>query len=382
MSGTFDFQLSPYVYPFVKNNNVLLLNTKDMNAMIFNEEEHVATFMRELLKPSSFGVVRLDTTTEQYKNCKTFIDKVCEMGNGSFQKVRQRSKISPLLNPYLLKIRTPAPGAERGENITLVLNHDCPHNCSQCDEYARQFTSCSKRNSNAVMDPDFVKSLFRNLSNPESCTLDVCGGDLSLHPHLDRMIELFSSFSGLCRYHIHCRQYRSSASKLPENAGKVIIVDFPVMDTLCFEHPEKYTYNFVISQKEDLTLCRDYVESYNIPNFYISIMDASRSNGFMKKSIFLLQDELECSLGTFPFKDKVRIINSHYFYKTFILPNGDVYESSVGGPIANLYEETPSNVMDFVRSLHIQSWEKARNANENFNVCTDCLFYDMCPGLW
>ena len=49
MSGVFDFQLSPYVYPFVKNNNVLLLNTKDMNAMIFNEEEHIAAFMRELL---------------------------------------------------------------------------------------------------------------------------------------------------------------------------------------------------------------------------------------------------------------------------------------------------------------------------------------------
>ena len=76
MSGVFDFQLSPYVYPFVKNNNVLLLNTKDMNAMIFNEEEHVAAFMRELLSPSSFGVIRVDTSTEQYKHCKHFIDKV------------------------------------------------------------------------------------------------------------------------------------------------------------------------------------------------------------------------------------------------------------------------------------------------------------------
>ncbi|MFA5426073.1 MAG: hypothetical protein WC255_05570 [Bacteroidales bacterium] len=382
MSGVFDFQLSPYVYPFVKNNNVLLLNTKDMNAMIFNEEEHVAAFMRELLSPSSFGVLRVDTSTEQYKHCKHFIDKVCKLGNGLFTEVRAGSGIVPVLNPYLLKIRTPAPGAERGTNITLVLNHECFHNCSHCTDYARQFTSCTKRNSHAVMNPELVRSLLNYYNSSDHFSIDICGGDLALHPRLDEIVDILSPVEGICRYHIHYRQFKNNINRLPEQAGKIIIVDFPVADSSCFENPQKYTYNFVVSKKEDLTLCRDYVMTHSIPNFYISIMDAGRSNGFMKESIFLLQDGLECSLGSFSFKDKVRIINSHYFHKTFIMPNGDVYSSAKGGPVANLYHDAYLHVKEFVQNMHTQSWEAARNREGNSNVCTDCLFYEMCPGWW
>ena len=67
---TFRFHLNPYVYPVVKNDNVLLLNTKNMNAVIFNQKEQCARVMEKLLEPASFGVLEFSSDSDQYSYCK------------------------------------------------------------------------------------------------------------------------------------------------------------------------------------------------------------------------------------------------------------------------------------------------------------------------
>ena len=73
--ATYWFSLKPYVYPVVKDTNVLLLNTRDMNAIISNNDPTVAGLIRELLVPAAFGVVKFQKNRKPTGKKKRLLKK-------------------------------------------------------------------------------------------------------------------------------------------------------------------------------------------------------------------------------------------------------------------------------------------------------------------
>ena len=376
---TFWFNLYPFVYPVVKNDNVLLLNTKNMNAVIFNQKEQCARLMERLLEPASFGVLEFSSDSYKYSYCKDYIDKICDLNMGVLTRVRRGMKRPAVLTPYLVRMHSTTKDDLRkpGSNITLVINEDCPQDCSLCSKYFTQFKCCTRTEGGAVMDPQLIMDLLQDVSGTQSFVINICGGDITLHPRFPEIVTTLSESSIRCRYHLHYKNCINGIEKMVKPRDTVVIIDFPIDKQVSFSPLEDYTYNFIITSPEDLESCRKYVQDNEIINFYISIANTGPHTDFLKEHVFLLQDDLACGCGLLSFNERVRIVNNHYFYRTFILPNGDVYGSFDAPAVANMYRNPISYVKDTINLFHTELWNKTWDSS----VCSNCLFKYICPLL-
>ena len=376
---TFWFNLYPFVYPVVKNDNVLLLNTKNMNDVIFNQKEQCARLMERLLEPASFGVLEFSSDSAKYSYCREYIEKICDLNMGVLTQALPGMKRPAVLTPYHVRIHSTTKDDLRkpGSNITLVINDDCSQDCSLCSKYFLQFKCCTRTGGGSVMDPQLVRDLLQDVWGTKSFVINVCGGDLTLHPRLQEIIAALSESSIRCRYHIHYKNCINGIKKMVMPRDTVVIVDFPIDKHFSFSPREDYTYNFIITNPEDLETCRQYVQDNKIDNFYISIADTGLHTDFLKEHVFLLQDNLACGCGLLSFSERLRIVNNHYFYRTFILPNGDVYGSSDTPAVANMYRNPVSYVKDTINQYHSELWNKTWDSS----VCSKCLFQHICPLL-
>ena len=369
---TFWFYLNPFVYPVVKNDNVLLLNTRNMNASIFNQKEQCARLMEKLLEPASFGVLEFSSDSDQYSYCKDYIDKICELNMGVLTKAQPGMKRPAILTPYLVRMHSttkydlPKPGS----NITLVINDDCSQDCSLCSKYFTQFKCCTSTDGGSVMDPQLVKDLLQNVSGTESFVINVCGGNITLHPRLQEIIATLSESSINCRYHIYYKNCFNGLINMIKPRETVVIMDFPIDKQADFIPCKDYTYNFIVTSPDDLETCRQYVLDNKIGNFYISIADNGLHTAFLKDHVFILQDHLACGCGLLSFNERIRIVNNHFFYRTFILPNGDVYVSFDTQAVANMYRNPISYVKETINLFHTEQWNKTWDNS----VCSNCLF--------
>lgn len=375
----FWFNLHPFVFPVVKNNNVLLLNTKNMNASIFNQKEPCARLIERLLEPASFGVLEFTSDSDEYSAYKDYIDKICDLDMGVLTRAQPHMKRPAVLTPYLVRMHSttrydlPKPGS----NITLVINDDCSQNCSLCSEYFTQFKCCTRSDGETVMDPQLVKDLFHDISGAESFVINVCGGNITLHPQLQEIITTLSESSINCRYHIHYKNCLTGLIKMIKPQETVVIIDFPVNNQADFIPLKDYTYNFIVKSPDDLETCRQYVQDNKIDNFYISIVDDGLHTAFLKEHVFILQDHLACGCSFLSFNERLKIVNNHYYYRTFILPNGDVFGSFETPAVANMYRNPISFVKDTINLFHKEQWDKSW---DNI-VCSNCLFKYICPLL-
>ena len=157
----------------------------------------------------------------------------------------------------------------------------------------------------------------------------------------------------------------------------VVIMDFPIDKQADFIPCKDYTYNFIVTSPDDLETCRQYVLDNKIGNFYISIADNGLHTAFLKDHVFILQDHLACGCGLLSFNERIRIVNNHFFYRTFILPNGDVYVSFDTQAVANMYRNPISYVKETINLFHTEQWNKTWDNS----VCSNCLFKYICPLL-
>ncbi|HRW95239.1 MAG TPA: hypothetical protein P5167_05265 [Bacteroidales bacterium] len=376
---TYWFSLKPYVYPVVKDANVLLLNTMDMNAIISNSNPVIARLMRELLVPSAFGVVEISEESEYFNKEKAFIDKVCDHQMGTMTRTEKGMERPVVLTPYHFRMHSVTKGEIRksGNNITLFIDNECSRDCTLCPVYFRQFKCCHKQGNTTFMDTRLIRDILEDVSQYDSFIINVCGGDISLHPDIEDIVTMLNDSPVKTRYHIYYKNWDSETKKMLDPKDTVVIVDFPLDRKMHIDPREGYSFNFVIKNREELEACHQLVLELSVESFYISVVDTGDHTGFLKENVFLLQDGLACGAASIPYKERIRIVNNHYFYRTFVLPDGDVCGSSDNISVANLYRNPMNFVKDSINNYHASLWDKSRDNG----ICSHCIFHYICPLL-
>ncbi|MFA6652570.1 MAG: hypothetical protein WCS46_07840 [Bacteroidales bacterium] len=376
---TYWFSLKPYVYPVVKDANVLLLNTRDMNAIISNSDPVVARLINELLVPAAFGVVELSEESENYIKGKAFIEKVCDHKMGTMMRADKGMERPVVLTPYHFRMHSVTKGEIRksGNNITLFIDNECSRDCTLCPVYFRQFKCCHKQGDTSFMDTRLVRDILEDVSKYDSFIINVCGGDITLHPDIEDIVTMLNTSPVKSRYHIYYKNCDSDTGKILDPKDTVVIVDFPMDRKMHIDPRDGYTFNFVIKNREELDECHQLVKKLSIESFYISVVDTGDDKGFFKENVFLLQDELACGAAAIPYEERIRIVNNHYFYRTFILPNGDVCGSPDDAPVANMYRNPITYVKESINDYHASLWDKSRDKG----ICSNCIFHYICPLL-
>lgn len=376
---TYWFSLKPYVYPVVKDANVLLLNTRDMNAIISNSDPIVARLISELIVPAAFGVVVLSEDSENYQKEKAFIDKVCDHQMGTMTRADKGMERPVVLTPYHFRMHSVTKGEIRksGNNITLFIDNECSRDCTLCPVYFRQFKCCHKQGDVSFMDTRLIRDVLEDASKYDSFIINVCGGDITLHPDIEGIVSMLSASPVKSRYHIYYKNCDSDIKKMMDPKDTVVIVDFPMDRKMHIDPRDGYTFNFVIKNGEELDACYQLVKKLSVESFYISVVDTGDDQGFLKENVFLLQDGLACGAAAIPYEERIRIVNNHYFYRTFMLPNGDVCGSPEDVPVANMYRNPMTFVKDSINNFHASLWDKSRDNG----ICFNCIFHYICPLL-
>ncbi|MFA5301809.1 MAG: hypothetical protein WC395_03895 [Bacteroidales bacterium] len=376
---TYWFSLKPYVYPVVKDTNVLLLNTRDMNAIISNSDPIVARLISELIVPAAFGVVVLSEDSENYQKEKAFIDKVCDHQMGTMTRADKGMERPVVLTPYHFRMHSVTKGEIRksGNNITLFIDNECSRDCTLCPVYFRQFKCCHKQGDVSFMDTRLIRDVLEDASKYDSFIINVCGGDITLHPDIEGIVSMLSASPVKSRYHIYYKNCDSDIKKMLDSKDTVVIVDFPLDRKMHIDPRDGYTFNFVIKNGEELDACYQLVKKLSVESFYISVVDTGDDQGFLKENVFLLQDGLACGAAAIPYEERIRIVNNHYFYRTFMLPNGDVCGSPEDVPVANMYRNPMTFVKDSINNFHASLWDKSRDNG----ICFNCIFHYICPLL-
>ncbi|MFA5769859.1 MAG: hypothetical protein WC871_10015 [Bacteroidales bacterium] len=376
---TYWFSLKPYVYPVVKDTNVLLLNTRDMNAIISNSDPIVARLISELIVPAAFGVVVLSEDSENYQKEKAFIDKVCDHQMGTMTRADKGMERPVVLTPYHFRMHSVTKGEIRksGNNITLFIDNECSRDCTLCPVYFRQFKCCHKQGDVSFMDTRLIRDVLEDASKYDSFIINVCGGDITLHPDIEGIVSMLSASPVKSRYHIYYKNCDSDIKKMMDPKDTVVIVDFPLDRKMHIDPRDGYTFNFVIKNGEELDACHQLVKKLSVESFYISVVDTGDDQGFLKENVFLLQDGLACGAAAIPYEERIRIVNNHYFYRTFMLPNGDVCGSPEDVPVANMYRNPMTFVKDSINNFHASLWDKSRDNG----ICFNCIFHYICPLL-
>jgi len=376
---TYWFSLKPYVYPVVKDTNVLLLNTRDMNAIISNSDPIVARLISELIVPAAFGVVVLSEDSGNYQKEKAFIDKVCDHHMGTMTRADKGMERPVVLTPYHFRMHSVTKGEVRksGNNITLFIDNECSRDCTLCPVYFRQFKCCHKQGDVSFMDTRLIRDVLEDASKYDSFIINVCGGDITLHPDIEGIVSMLSASPVKFRYHIYYKNCDSDIKKMLDSKDTVVIVDFPLDRKMHIDPRDGYTFNFVIKNGEELDACYQLVKKLSVESFYISVVDTGDDQGFLKENVFLLQDGLACGAAAIPYEERIRIVNNHYFYRTFMLPNGDVCGSPEDVPVANMYRNPMTFVKDSINNFHASLWDKSRDNG----ICFNCIFHYICPLL-
>ena len=227
------------------------------------------------------------------------------------------------------------------------------------------------------MDTRLIRDILEDVSKYDSFIINVCGGDITLHPDIEDIVTMLNASPVKTRYHIYYKNCNNDTKKILDPKDTVVIVDFPLDRKMHIDPRDGYTFNFVIKNGEELDACHQLVKKLSVESFYISVVDTGDDQGFLKENVFLLQDGLACGAAAIPYEERIRIVNNHYFYRTFMLPNGDVCGSPEDVPVANMYRNPMTFVKDSINDYHASLWDKSRDNG----ICFNCIFHYICPLL-
>lgn len=371
---TFWFYLKPFIYPVVKGEKTLLLNTMDKYAVI-EQDGVVASLLQKWMDRSSFGVVEVSSDSEEYLRCSQFFSKMEYHAMGGLADKAHVSHKPLQITPFQYKMLSPATGTglHSSNEVTLYINSSCTRNCTWCDSYCDQLRCCTKRSdSGAVMDLDLIRNFIRNTD--KSVTLNVCGGNITMHPQFDTVVELLR-LSGLhCVYHLHYRNFNADVEK-KIGAPIVVSIDFPLGEELYLPHRENITYQYIITSKDDLEQCEACVRKHAPEHFFLAAFHTGTNQDFFENYVFLQQKNMLCGAGELHSMVRNKILNRIYFSQTLIFPNGDVRIATDGDVLGNLYTHPYKNIREKVIHHHnVQLVE-----TQNGETCRDCLFAGICP---
>ena len=131
------------------------------------------------------------------------------------------------------------------------------------------------------MDVQMVRDIVQYVSADGPFVINVCGGDIAMHPALGEIVEVLSAGAVKSNYHIYYKNCTGGFQSNVPSSNTVFTADFTICETKHLEPLERYTFNFILTNKEDLQSYRDFVTGHNIYQFYVSAVDTGMHGDFL-----------------------------------------------------------------------------------------------------
>jgi pseudo-rSAM protein len=384
------FYLYPSVY-FAKaaNDKLLLYNTKT-GQYIECKSLICCQLIDEIHIPENLGVLELTAKYLCNKEVIDFIENIVEQDFGKiveqYPDMPKPINLLPILNLQddIDRLRKDEEH-DIGEKslrylneLNIYLNGQCDLNCPHCSLYYKQIKSCSKENKNELIQPFEIKKILDILEYAPLKKVNFLGGNIFLYPYLEELIELTKSYDFDFHYWIHITNL--FGTQLDFNQNREILIYFPIdiasVTKYIEEHKAdmKINYHFLIENEVQYNDAELIIKTTGINNYQIRPIYTGANISFFEANTYLGKEDIFATIISQRILFCNQKLNSNYFGKLFILPDGTV-KANMNAPIlGNIHIDFLLKIIGKELSDNT-AWRVTRNSKP----CDACAYQYLCP---
>lgn len=387
---TYWFGILPHVFYVKKGAQILLYNTQN-GSYIVSSDADVIALTEEMHLKNNLGIIALTQSQLQHSIIAKFVQESKEKNICMFQEQDPDKpkpvQLMPILNLQrdvdklkLDKSRSVGEGImDYLTDVTVILNDDCRHSCPGCESYDKQFFHCSKTTNGQQLAADTVIRFLEDIRYTPLRRLAFTGGDILSYRQWDKLNDYFIENEIRPYIGIHYQNIIGDKVNMLKDYPIELFVTFPVNEQLfsdSFRSLNDFTVNYLFSvaSEDDCNMAEKLIQEYNITHYEYRAFYNGKNLDFFENQVFLTQDDITSE----PIAQRTvfahQKLNTHFFGKIILLPNGDVKANTNGSVLGNICNEYISKILEKELS-GTNFWRKIRDQKP----CVDCLFQFLCP---
>lgn len=381
----------PHVYCCIKDKQVLLYNTQNGES-IETFDHTVISLLQSLHEENNLGAIYCKGEKLVKASYQEFLNEFCQKKMGNIIDVLQFPEkpiqLMPILNlqcdvEKLQKIEKRNIGENVLENLlelNLYLHAACSQNCQHCNEFYRQSLCCQtglNDNSN-ILDISTLKNILLQIKSGMVGKLNLLGGNVFDYPYYNELTSLLSGYNG----HVHIWSHYSNFNNNKAIFGNYnydVVVTYPLdMNSLKLSlivlRDMQTRFHFYITDVADYEITIQLIEKHNISNYLIHPVYIKTNQDFFENYVYINREEVLQAGITFNRIFTHQKMNTNFFGKLFVFPNGNVYANINSRAIGNIHKDM---ILDIVNNeMRINTaWRKIRDTAP----CLNCLYQFICP---
>jgi pseudo-rSAM protein len=381
----------PHVYCCIKDKQVLLYNTQDGESIEAFDYD-VISLLQSLHKKNNMGAIYCEGEKLTKAPYQEFLKEFCQKKMGNIVDVLQLPEkpiqLMPVLNlqcdvEKLQKIEKRNNGENVLENLlelNLYLHTICKQDCDHCNEYFRQSLCCQTDadNNSKILDIPTLKNILSQIKSGVAGKLNLLGGNVFDYPYYNELAPLLSEYNG----HVHIWSHYSNINNnksIFTNYNYDVVVTFPLSLNLWKLSLKvlkeiQTRFHFYITDVAEYEQTNQLIEECCISDYLIHPVYIKTNQDFFENYVYTNREEVLQTRITFNRIFTHQKMNTNFFGKLFIFPNGDVYANINSYAIGNIHKDTVLEIVNNEMKINT-AWRKIRDTAP----CLNCLYQFICP---
>jgi len=391
------FYLESYVYSKNSNNTLLIYNTLSKKSIKFNNP-NILKFYMELIKQQ--GIIEIQDNELEQEDIKEFVQKIRNTFCGDLIVIdsNQTKPLSLRNHPIIMKDfrkKVKENSLDFSKNvleylyeISIHINSECDvSNCDICNYAIKQVDYCFKHEGNTQLDFSNVEYILDSVDNlPNFRKIKILGGNIFKYDKINSVIAKSKGLKTNVEFYINLHQL--DFSQLEKFNSKNITVkvlvqggssyDYLIKNIAAFNKQNcNLSFNILIDNESQIDVLNKFEHLLSHLNYNVIPIYSGNNKLFFEKNVYLTEDdilELKPELKTIHTN---QILNSNFFGKLFITPNGNVYENLNGNCIGQINSSNLAEIV-YYNILNGKYWFKKRSSSHD---CKNCNYSDICPPI-
>lgn len=383
------FYLEPYVYLETVSGEALLLNTLDRQS-IRTDVPELVNLLARLRRPASGGVVKVGFKLGASPFFQSFLHEVKAKFMGDLlalnayptKPVQPMPFVSVIHDARKQQFANQESYRDYLHELTIYLDTRCPRNCPDCFSAARQAEGCTSFpsiSSDRILD--IVEPQLPSLAYmPRLSCIHLIATDCFQTDKGDQVCALLQNFREICRLTIHADNLpamnetsrRFFSSRITVLADEHTSLPSWDADSLA------YTWVFLIRNPDAYqTIRRKLADFPQLASYRFRPIYTGRNADFFREYVYVNPEDLLQDAPDLRSIHRNSLLNSHFFGKLTLMPDGEV-RTHLGAPsLGNLQNQPWETFIKRACRRKDSAWFRIRGRQD----CAACLYKNLCPPL-
>ncbi len=390
------FYLEPYVFISEDAEGYLFYNAKNQKGISFVKDEAINYVIRYIQHPDNLYSIRIGVKELENEPLYQLIQSLQDMGCGD---LIEGHLPKPVIMPPILNLQWSVEHLKTysympsmlSKNIlsylhevTIYVTGTCTHHCQSCRDMFKQYPCCTK--SDDMLDFHLLKEFLHAISHT-GASINITGGNPFQYPELGKLFGVLEKSKSLKNWIVNYRNLPEDPELLhlftKESFQLKIIVNDSYREKSLTAIAKQFQQNNIRQQWElGIASVAEYEKAERLKeqlsrlNIEASVTPYYNRNNlpFFEENIFLQPEDLMTITLDRQEIFALQRLNTHYFGKISILPDGKIYADTHKGPIGDLTKPIGDSL--FRALVDGDSWRDTRYQEK---PCNQCRFRLICP---